>query len=788
MTRGTRARLLITAIIGCLLLATVPVASVSANTQSATTATPTAVVNALVGSGVSQVSNVVYSGNVAAIGVFSGFESAIAIDSGIVLSTGRADRVVGPNLNTVNNQTTTNVTEQTTGFSSTPSSNQDLEFRQATGLTNPNRTIYDRVSLSFNFVPNGDRVFFRYVFASEEYPEWVNSDFNDAFAFFINGQNCARVGSPLVPVSVNTINNTTNSSLFVNNVRTPTQQAPYNLFFDGFTKVLTCEAPVNPGVTNTIRLVIADVSDHSVDSAVFIRAGSFTTTPEVAIEDTSGYEGEAIDLIGTVTDPDSPNPTTTWEIASGGATCTIADPAALETTITCLDNTVVTVKLSADDGVSPVATASGTVTVLNAEPEVTITTPADGTHVRLVGAAVPVALTSSFTDAGELDTHACSIDWGDGNVSAVGAVVGSCNATHDYTTIGAFEIEVTITDKDGGVGSASVTVHVEANQAPDVAANSATVSVNEGQTATMGGTLSDPEGDSVQLSASIGTVVDNGDGTWSWSFATTDGPSQSQKVTITAQDEHGASASAEFDLVVNNVAPNVTIATPGEGQLFANNEAVALSASIVDPGVNDAVTCTIDWGNGVVSGPLAANVCAATHQYSAPGVYTITVTATDKDGDSDQATVMVVVYGEGSVTGGGWITSPAGAYAADPSLSGKATFGFTSQYKKGATVPTGNSQFQFQAGNLNVHAIAYDWLVVNQNSGNAQFKGTATVNGSATDANGNPYRFMIWAGDGSPDTFRIKVWSEGTGGEHVVYDNGVQQALGGGSVVIHKQK
>jgi hypothetical protein len=143
---------------------------------------------------------------------------------------------------------------------------------------------------------------------------------------------------------------------------------------------------------------------------------------------------------------------------------------------------------------------------------------------------------------------------------------------------------------------------------------------------------------------------------------------------------------------------------------------------------------------------------------------------------------------EGFVSGGGWIDSLAGAYKADASLVGKATFGFVSKYKKGASVLTGNIEFQSQAGGFDFRSDTYDWLVVNQNGADAQFKGSGTVNG-ALDPNGNPYKFMLWAGDGSPDTFRIRIWWEdASGAENVFYDNGPDQPLDGGSVVVHESK
>jgi len=154
--------------------------------------------------------------------------------------------------------------------------------------------------------------------------------------------------------------------------------------------------------------------------------------------------------------------------------------------------------------------------------------------------------------------------------------------------------------------------------------------------------------------------------------------------------------------------------------------------------------------------------------------------------DSEQACTLAVVYdpSAGFVTGGGWIDSPAGAYMQDPALTGQATFGFVSKYKKGQSVPTGNTEFQFDVAELSFDSDTYEWLVVTQGGTNAQFKGSGTVNGGL-DPNGHEFKFMIWASDGTPDTFRIRIWWENNGTEVVVYDNGTHQPIGGGNVVIH---
>jgi hypothetical protein len=112
-------------------------------------------------------------------------------------------------------------------------------------------------------------------------------------------------------------------------------------------------------------------------------------------------------------------------------------------------------------------------------------------------------------------------------------------------------------------------------------------------------------------------------------------------------------------------------------------------------------------------------------------------------------------------------------------LAGKASFGFVAKYKKGADVPDGQTEFVFRAADLNFHSSSYDWLVVT-GSNYAKFKGTGTINGEGA------YQFQLWAGDDEPDTYRIKIWEEdGSGKETVIYDNGMNQAIGGGSIVVH---
>ncbi len=229
---------------------------------------------------------------------------------------------------------------------------------------------------------------------------------------------------------------------------------------------------------------------------------------------------------------------------------------------------------------------------------------------------------------------------------------------------------------------------------------------------------------------------------------------------------------------------------------------VSASASFVDSPNVGALAAVWTWGDGTtspgtLSGASTSGTVTGSHAYAAAGVYTVSVTVTNAAGQSGSAiaATFVVIYDPtgGFVTGGGWINSPAGAYISNPSLTGRANFGFNSKYQKGASIPSGNTEFHFQAGSLDFKSDAYDWLVIA--GAKAQYKGTGSVNRVSG------YSFLLTACDievngscsgSSSDTFRIKIWNTATG--TIVYDNAPgsddlnsnTEALGGGDIVIHK--
>ncbi len=257
------------------------------------------------------------------------------------------------------------------------------------------------------------------------------------------------------------------------------------------------------------------------------------------------------------------------------------------------------------------------------------------------------------------------------------------------------------------------------------------------------------------------------------------------QVCVSAVNAYGDTSLADncISFVVGNGGTAPT-ANPGGPYLGAVNTAIAFDGSLSSDPENDPLTYAWDFGDN-----LTDTGSMPTHTYTVPGLYNVCLTVNDGSLTSDPACTLAVVYdpSAGFVTGGGWIDSPAGAYKADESLAGKATFGFMSKYQKGASLPTGDTAFQFELAGLSFASQSYEWLVVNQAGTNAQFKGSGWING-LTDPNGNAYKFMLWAGDGSPDTFRIRIWLEDAAGEQDVYDNGVDQAIGAGNIVVHTKK
>jgi Ca2+-binding RTX toxin-like protein len=237
------------------------------------------------------------------------------------------------------------------------------------------------------------------------------------------------------------------------------------------------------------------------------------------------------------------------------------------------------------------------------------------------------------------------VDQGDGSVTVTdGMTITSAQIpTLTYTPLtnangsGRSTFDFTVNDANGGTIAATMSVDVAAaNDAPAIAVGVTNVIVDEGSSAFNSGTFDDVDfGDVVTIAASFGTVSQVGSqtGIWDWSTNTTDGPSDSRIVTITATDSVGATAQSSFDLAVNNVPPTVGLlgaATISEGSPYS-----LTIGTLADPGDDTVSAYTVNWGDGSIEDFVGSPIGGVhNHIYAdGPAMPTITVDLTDEDGN-----------------------------------------------------------------------------------------------------------------------------------------------------------
>ncbi len=228
------------------------------------------------------------------IGVFqrNGF-TQFPFVSGLVMCTGGATVAQGPN------------------NSSSARADVTSSYNES-ALLSLSGSLHDCASLDFDFLTNSDTFVFRYIFASEEYCEYVNSDYNDVFAFFLTGpdpvtlvqttKNVAIIPGSVsaahpngIPVAINNVNHGHHSSgngpgtepsypqYFIHNSSTTGIQ------FDGYTTALEAGSPIQACVSYHMKLAIADVGDENYDSGVFIEEHSFESAPDPALSMSGFY-------------------------------------------------------------------------------------------------------------------------------------------------------------------------------------------------------------------------------------------------------------------------------------------------------------------------------------------------------------------------------------------------------------------------------------------------------------------------------------------------------------------
>ncbi|MFM7015462.1 MAG: choice-of-anchor L domain-containing protein [Bacteroidota bacterium] len=267
-----------------------------ASAQLTTSSTPTVnflIQNVLVGSPSVYVNNITYTGAPSARGTFNCVGACnVGISSGVLLTTGNVNKAIGPNNNTGAGQA-----------NNTPGDPDLLSL--APSSTSPT----DAAVLKFDFMVPNDSIKFKYVWASEEYHDYVNSTCNDVFGFFVSGpriigkKNIALIPGTTTPISINNVNNgqtssgpstgpCTNCQYFVDNYGSPTIQ------YDGMTTVLTAGTEVCPCEVYTLKLATQDFCDPNFDSGVFFEGGSFQPSGEIPI--LNAVTGQSIAATDTV--------------------------------------------------------------------------------------------------------------------------------------------------------------------------------------------------------------------------------------------------------------------------------------------------------------------------------------------------------------------------------------------------------------------------------------------------------------------------------------------------------
>lgn len=260
---------------------------ITAEAQLSVTATSDAsfLAQQIAGNGI--ISNAELSSALNAAGTFSSNDTILGLTSGILLTTGDVANAPGPNMS------------PSTSYDNFAPGDSDLS-------TICSCNTFNGCSLQFDFQPSGDTLQFRFVFASDEYNDFVGDDYNDIFAIFISGpniigtKNIALIPGTNNPVAINSVNCSTNDNFYICNdpwdlsggctdsSGCPVSSDETTIEYDGFTKVITATAGVIANETYHLKIAIADVVDGVYDSGVFLDAGLLADGVE---EDNSGFYG-----------------------------------------------------------------------------------------------------------------------------------------------------------------------------------------------------------------------------------------------------------------------------------------------------------------------------------------------------------------------------------------------------------------------------------------------------------------------------------------------------------------
>lgn len=584
--------------------------------------------NVLLGGGV-QVTNINYVGSTGAIGFFNGANTNLGLQSGIIITTGvinsNAAGPLGPN--------------------NAAGAGADLGMGGPPAPVNGwlanqigTNDFYDAAVLSFDFIPQGNEVSFRYVFASEEYNEYVGTQFNDAFGFFIQGpgiaggvQNMAKIPSTNSPVAINSVNNgystgcstgsapVSNPAYYVDNCNGATVQ------YDGFTKVLTAKATVIPCSTYRFFIVLTDVGDGMWDSGVFLEAKSFTTnsnnvtaTINSAVPgDPDLYEGCGTATL-TFTRSGNTTGSQTLNFTIGGTATNGTDYNLLPTSVTFAPGQTQTT-LTITPTIDGVAEGNETiiVTLIDENPCPSQNPPSVTITIKEYAPLALQAPDDIFNQCNKEPTELNATITGGANNLIVwepGGMAGnpitvSPNVTTTYT--------ITVTDQClGTVLTDQVTVHVPVFVPLTLTASN--------DTAICGG-------EPVTLTATAGGGIGNRLLQWSTGETTnsiTVAPTNTTIYTVTVSDSCGNQLSEQVKVTVQSPTASFTYH-------YVENDKIQL----IDGSTPDVVSWLWIFGDGDSS-----TVQNPQHKFRDTGLFTVTLIVQNSFGCYDTATLQIRSY------------------------------------------------------------------------------------------------------------------------------------------------
>lgn len=578
--------------------------------------------NVLLGGGVTA-TGITYSGDPSQIGWFDGSATFLGINEGLILTSGDIFSAVGPN----NQGGVTGLNPALSG------SDPDLNV-----LTSPFGA-WDEAILEFDFVATGDSIKFEFIFGSDEYLEFVGSSFNDAFGFFLSGpgiagpftggaENIALVPGGGGQVSINNVNDVSNSAYYVNNgdgYTAPYDTDPMYVQYDGLTVVMEARAAVQCGQTYHIKLAVCDAGDNILDSGVFLKAGSFTTTNvsvnanvDFGTNDSTMFEGCGTAVLEFVRGGDISNGEWIQLSATGTATNGV-DYTFIPDSIEFLPGEdTITFNFNAFlDGI-PEGTESVTITITNSSCGVTTTTAVtiyianvDPITIILADTTLWCPGDSAFLDpivTGGYGNY--SYSWSTGSTDTAIAV-SPASSTMYY---------LSITDTCGMTAAFdSAYVDVPPYVLPDVNLGPDITQVCPGDLVTLSGTIVG-SGLTYEWTDLVGTLL----GTNPTLDVTN---STTTTYILTIYDPCGLSDSDTIDVISPVYAP-ITIAAPNDTIVCQGN---SVTLNIVASGGQG--TYSYSWTN---SGSTSSS---ATVTPTEPTTYTVTVT--DICGNTASADIFV---------------------------------------------------------------------------------------------------------------------------------------------------